>query len=277
MSSQPHDSAPPRKPRSPGQGQAAASPGAVGSPDAPRRSSSAEAPALSWRSRGSLADEVAEQLRRRIINGEYAPGQRLPTGAALAAEFGVSMSVVREALSQLKHDGLMQSIQGAGAFVSPQGQPRSFRLDDLPVTPLGLARIFELRRAVEGEAAWLAALRRQPDHLAGLRQALEDMATAVADGTDGTEADARFHHLLAEATGNPLFLELSRFLSAHIGIAIETARLNSIRQGTWQLAHDEHRQLLLALEAGDAEAARTAVLAHIDGAAERLGLAVTRA
>lgn len=222
--------------------------------------------------RGSLADEVAERLRRRIVDGEFAPGARLPTGSQLAAEYGVSMSVVREAMSRLKHDGLIRSVQGAGAFVAPQDPPRAFRLDDLPVSPNSLVRIFELRRAVEGEAAWLAAQRRQPEHLQGLQQALDEMAAAVAAGKDGTEADARFHHLLAEASGNPLFVDLSRFLAAHIGVAIEAARLNSLQQGTWDLAHEEHQHLLHALQAGDAEQARATILAHIDGAARRLGL-----
>lgn len=210
-------------------------------------------------------------MRRRILGGEFVAGQRLPTGTALATEFGVSMSVVREAMSRLKHDGLIQSIQGAGAFVA-HTQPRAFRLDDQAIDPRGLARIFELRRGVEGEAARLAAMRRTPAQLAAMHHALADMTAALARGEDGTEADTRFHQLVAEATGNPLFLDMFRFLSAHIATAIGTARHHSVQHGIWQRAHHEHQRLLDAIEAGQPEAARDAIITHIRDAAARLGL-----
>ena len=220
----------------------------------------------------ALIEQINLRLRRRIVSGEFVAGQRLPTGAALAAEFGVSMSVLREAMSRLKHDGLILSIQGAGAFVARQDRPRAFRLDDQTIDAQGLARIFELRRGVEGEAARLAACRRTPAQLAAMHQALHDMTTALAHGEDGTEADTRFHQLVAEASGNPLFLEMFRFLSAHIATTIETARHHSFRQGTWQLAHQEHLRLLQAIEAGQPDAARHAIDTHIRDAAMRLGL-----
>src|SRR5690554_6586528 len=136
--------------------------------------------------RQSLADELADRLRSRLAAAEFRPGEKLPTGSALAQQYGVSMSVVREALSQLKNDGLIHSVQGVGAFVSSADRPRSFRLDTLPGTDLSLARIFELRRGVEGEAAWLAARRRSADQLGRLQSALDDMAKAAAEGQDGT-------------------------------------------------------------------------------------------
>ncbi len=230
-------------------------------------------PATDNLGRQSLADELAERLRSRLTAGEFLPGQKLPTGSALARHYGVSMSVVREALSQLKNDGLIHSVQGVGAFVSAAGRARSFRLDTLPGTDLSLARIFELRRGVEGEAAWLAARRRTPDQLGRLQSSLDAMADAVARGEDGTAADAQFHHLLAEATGNPLFLDMYRFLAAHIATAIEMARLNSARQGLWHGAHQEHEVMLAAVRAREPEAAREAMWHHIQGAARRLGLA----
>lgn len=223
--------------------------------------------------RASLADEVARELRRRILGGEFAPGERLPTGNELATDFGVSMSVVREALARLKHDGLVHTVQGAGAFVAERPQAHAFRLEDSGGQRLGLQRVFELRQAVEGEAARLAAVRRTSSHLRELREALAEMEGAVIHGTDGTQADTRFHFVVAEATGNPLFPEMYAFLSAHIRMAIEAARLHSELRGTWHEAHQEHQRIYRALEEGDPEGARHAILMHIGAAARRLGVA----
>lgn len=221
--------------------------------------------------RHSLADEVASELRRRVLAGNFAPGDRLPTGSELSAEFGVSMSVVREAMSRLKHDGLIFSVQGAGAFVSRQLQASTFRLDT-DSSPSDLVRIFELRRAIESEAASLAAQRRTPLHLERLRSALAEMETAVQQGQSGSDADARFHRVVADATGNPLFTEMYAFLATHIDLAINTARMHSVLHGTWQQAHDEHLTIFHALDASEPELAREAILQHIDSAAGRLGL-----
>lgn len=226
--------------------------------------------------RHSLADDVADELRRRVLTGEFAAGERLPTGAELARGFGVSMSVIREAMSRLKHDGLIESIQGVGAFVSKQGRALAFRLDGEAGSRPDLGRIFELRQAVEGEAARLAAVRRTDDHLRRLRAALSEMEHAVLNGADGAAADARFHRLVAEATDNPLFSDMYAFLSAHIGMAIETARAHSAHRGMWREAHDEHLRIFEALEAGCANQARQAILEHIHNAATRLGLSHTR-
>ncbi|GAA5234599.1 FadR family transcriptional regulator [Verticiella sediminum] len=227
--------------------------------------------------RASLADELASELRGRLLAGTYAPGERLPTGSELSASFGVSMSVVREALSRLKHEGLVRIVQGAGAFATDTFLSPAFRLDDDDDHLHRLIRVFELRQAVESEAARLAAIRRTDLQLESLRSALHVMARAVASEKDGTFADAHFHQLLAQATGNPLFIELYTFLAQHIDAAIETARMHSMLRGTWRDAHDEHVRIFEAIEAREPEAARKAIQAHIRNAAKRLGLPLLEA
>lgn len=221
--------------------------------------------------RSSLADDVADAMRRWVLEGDLVPGQRLPTGAELATRFGVSMSVVREAMSRLKHDGLIDSVQGVGAFVATPGSVRSFRLDN-DGSRADLTRIFELRQAIEGEAARLAATRRTDHHLQQLRTALSDMERALDSDIDGTQADVRFHQVVAQATGNTLFVDMYAFLSSHIDAAIEAARTHSARRGMWDDAHHEHQRIFEALQAGCANAARQATIEHIQNAARRLGL-----
>ena len=109
-----------------------------------------------------LSADIGAALEQRIRSGAYAPGARLPTEMALAAEFGVSRAVVREAVARLKADGLVASRQGSGMSVAARPDSGSFKL--APGTPAGeaLSHIFELRALVETGAAELAAVAPPP-------------------------------------------------------------------------------------------------------------------
>ena len=132
-----------------------------------------------------LSADIGAALEQRIRSGAYAPGARLPTEMALAAEFGVSRAVVREAVARLKADGLVASRQGSGMSVAARPDSGSFKL--APGTPAGeaLSHIFELRALVETGAAELAARRRTPADLAAMYAALQAMGEAVRQGDDG--------------------------------------------------------------------------------------------
>ena len=133
--------------------------------------------------RGNLSEIVAEQLSKRIDSGMYSPGERLPSSAQLCAEFGVSRTVVREALASLKVGGRVNARQGAGVFVSEhETRPLSFEID--PVDDVRSAmQILELRLGVELQSVALAAQRRTPE-------ALADIARAY--GTHSTRRARRF-------------------------------------------------------------------------------------
>ena len=77
----------------------------------------------------SLADVLAQRLEQDIAQGHYAPGEKLPSEQQLATTYGVSRPIVREAIGRLKHDGLVTSRQGSGAFVAESGGASVFRLD----------------------------------------------------------------------------------------------------------------------------------------------------
>jgi GntR family transcriptional repressor for pyruvate dehydrogenase complex len=224
----------------------------------------------------SLADEVTDELRRRVDGGDLAPGDRLPTGAELSAAFGVSLAVVREAMSRLKHDGLIETQQGSGAFVADRARPKSFRLDGRQgIEAELLVQIYEMRLAIESEAARLAAIRRDPGHLARMQATLDDIDAAIRNGEDGVQSDQNFHRLVAEAAGNPLFLDFWNFLSTHIQGAIATARANSARAGLGEQAQQEHYAIFRAISEGRETAARDAAAAHVRSAAQRLDLSLS--
>ncbi|MEY4710573.1 MAG: hypothetical protein RIS88_23 [Pseudomonadota bacterium] len=219
-----------------------------------------------------LSDRVADQLARRIEGGELAPGQRLPTEQQLSERFGVSRTVVREAVSRLKSMGLLVSRQGAGVFVAPRNRARALAFDPSVLQSLdAVVQVVEVRRALEGEVAALAAQRITPAKARALRAALEQLDAAVAAGGDGVEEDLAFHRSIAQATGNPQFERLLTFLEQYQRDAMRVTRTNEAMHGDFMRAvNREHQAIARAVIAGDAPAARRAAMRHMVNAAVRI-------
>jgi len=219
-----------------------------------------------------LSDRVADQLARRVESGELAPGQRLPTELQLSERFGVSRNVVREAVSRLKSMGLLVSRQGAGVFVAPREQARPLAFDPSVLQSLeDVVQVVEVRRALEGEVAALAAQRITPAKARALRKALDTLDAAVAQGADGVEEDLAFHRCIAQATGNPQFERLLTFLEQYQRDAMRVTRTNESMHGAFMRAvRREHEAIAAAVIAGDANAARRAAVRHMVNAAVRI-------
>jgi DNA-binding FadR family transcriptional regulator len=201
--------------------------------------------------RRSLAHSVVDGIDARIRRAELKPGDRLPTESAIMAEYGVSRSVVREAISRLQAAGLVETRHGIGTFVL---EP------PLPGTALA---ILELRMGMETEAAALAAMRRNEAQLAALREALDDMLQAQQAGESTVEADVRFHRILAESSANRYFVDLQGQLG----------RVLSARErppGSFERMHREHEDIVDAIARQDADAARAAMRTHLSNSGERM-------
>ncbi len=222
-----------------------------------------------------LAHEIARYLRRAIAEGKFKPGEKLPGEQTLAGSFGVSRSVVREAVSQLRYEGLINSHQGLGVFVSETGSPSSFVIDPSTLsTPEALTQLFELRMSLEVDAAALAAKRRTKKHLTVMRAAIADMALAVEKGEDGVGPDIAFHRVIADASGNTYFATLVRMLNDNIRTSIQLARKNTAREGRRiaELVEEQHAEIFQAIADGDPERAKMASLRHLEYTAKQLGL-----
>ena len=182
--------------------------------------------------------------------------------------------MVREAVARLKRDGLVESRQGRGAFVAERPTSLTYRIGTEGFAGArDLRHVFELRAEVEAGAAALAAERRTDAQMARIRRALDGMMDAIRAGEDGVAADAEFHRAIAEAANNPYYRDLMVFLAIGVTQSIAAARRNSAVVDAWTpAAQAEHERVCTAIEARDAEAARTAVRAHLDNAARRLGL-----
>jgi DNA-binding FadR family transcriptional regulator/predicted TIM-barrel fold metal-dependent hydrolase len=229
------------------------------------------------RAGSTLAEEVTQALARGIAQGELSPGDKLPAEKDIAASMGVSRGVVREAIARLKQDGLLDTRQGAGAFVRDAAPTSSFRLRPMALAPAhDLAHVYELRREVESGAAAHAALRRTPEALSRIEAALAALGAATTAGRLGADEDKALHLAIAEASGNPHFPRLLGLLAVSLDDTIGTAR-RSIRTvpGLPMWVQLEHGLVVEAIRAGNAMAARAAMASHIDAAATRLGLAMT--
>lgn len=213
----------------------------------------------------NLAHELAERLAGEIARGTFAPGARLPTEQAMGTAMGVSRTVVREAVAALRAQGLVETRQGAGAFVAENAARRPFRLavSGLPSVAEVLG-VMELRASVEAEAAGLAALRASAVGRQRIAAALAAIDTALARGESATAEDIAFHGAVAQATGNPQF---SRFLE-YIGHFVIPRQSGGVaggpgRRGSRSLFQDEHRAIAAAIQARDAAAARDAMRRHL--------------
>lgn len=219
----------------------------------------------------TLADQVTESLTRNIRENKF-PNSQLPSEQAMAEGFGVSRTVIREAVSRLKAEGLIDTRQGRGAFVRADSLDVPFRIDLNSADLLGsLLHIIELRRGLDAEIAYLAATRRNREQMAAIRRALAEVERASKSGADAAAEDLAFHLSIAKATGNPLFLELLQFLNQFLYIAIRVTRANEDRRIEFSgQTRVEHAAIANAIERQDPEAAATAAKTHMINAAERI-------
>ena len=222
----------------------------------------------------TLAEELVETFTTEIRQGRLRPGDKLPTEAALVGRFGVSRTVVREAISRLAASGLAETHHGIGTFVTEAQSVRSSRIDAGEITTMmDVIAVLELRAAIESEAAAIAARRRTAAQLKGMREALDEFEAHVEDAGDTVTPDFRFHRLIAEATGNRYFVELMTSLGTRIipRTRVDSAKLAREKKGPYlHRVNREHEDIYDAIARGDPDGARAAMRTHLSNSRERL-------
>ena len=155
----------------------------------------------------TLAQRVVAGLKDKILAGDLPPGHKLPSEAELIEEFGVSRTVVREAVSRLQAEGLVETFQGRGSFVLTMPAPSSFTVESAAIrTHHDVLDMIDFRLGIESEAAALAAARVDENTAAAIRVAIEEFVAAAPE--DAVEADFGFHRAVAAASGNRFYLDL---------------------------------------------------------------------
>jgi GntR family transcriptional repressor for pyruvate dehydrogenase complex len=219
-----------------------------------------------------MPDRVTQALLKLIRSGSYPPKSRLPSEGEMAQQFGVSRTVIREAVSRLKSEGLVESRQGSGLFVREVGPNAPFRIDPGVVNSIQqVLQVAELRRGLEAEIAALAAERGTQEEIREIAARLQAIDDDVAVGGDGVAADIEFHRSIARATGNPHFLALWDFLGQFLHGTIKLTRAWEAQQEeTRQQVLEEHRMLYDAIARHNVDAARAAALQHIEMSSYRI-------
>ena len=223
----------------------------------------------------SLVDRVVSVIRDEIEAGRFAPESRLPTEHQLAEQLSVSRSVVREAVSRLRADGVLVARRGLGSFISSRPKGEVFRLPRTLPTDLHLPQLFEMRLWAEVQAASIAALRHSEEDLANMQAALRAMDENRSNFATAGAADVAFHRIIAGATRNEYFNAFHDFIGSQLQAARRASWENSASYaGGSNSAQAEHLRLFEAIKAGDQVRAARAAEAHLRAAANRLGIAL---
>ena len=231
------------------------------------------APDATRRPRG-LVREVVESLGQDIRAGQLRPGAKLPSEAAIMAQFEVSRTVVREAISRLQASGLVQTRHGVGSFVLEPQPTGHFRIAAHDFTTAAdVISVLELRISLETEAAGLAAQRRTGAQLEAMQAALHAFQDSIEHDSDAVPPDFQFHMEVARATGNRHFADLMTYLGTMI---IPRSRVNTPAQAPegrlkyLQRVNAEHESIYAAIRDQDPETARAAMRTHLSNSRERL-------
>jgi len=219
--------------------------------------------------RTRVYEEIVVKIKDMFDKGRLKSGDQLPGERELSEVFQVSRSSVREALRTLESQGFLESRQGDGTYIA------SKPVESL-VSPLASVifsekdsqmELFEMRRMIEPQIAYLAAERATQEEIAMMEQALVLQEEAIARGETGTDVDKSFHYIMAKATRNKVLLRLTDSMRDLLAesrdkyLQVEGRPVKSISR---------HRQVLDAIKARDGELAAQVMLEHMQDIEECL-------
>lgn len=221
----------------------------------------------------TLAHRVVTGLKDRILAGELPPGTRLPSESDLIEEYGVSRTVVREAVTRLRTEGLVETFQGRGSYVLSIPAPSSFTFESTAVrSQRDVLAVVDFRLGIESESAALAAQHRTATDAAAITAAMAAFTDAGREGA--VEADFAFHLAIARATHNRFYVELLESLGPMVVMLPRTrlgAEFSMTDAAHVQRVQREHDNVAAAVLAGDADTARAAMRVHLGNTRRRLG------
>lgn len=222
-----------------------------------------------------LTDQVADALLRHIAEEGLRAGDRLPAITELCQLYGVSPTVIRESLARLRSESIIETRQGSGAYVL-EPPTRPFRIEAAALGSVTFVlKVLELRLGPEAEAAALAAQRAKQPDIRRIRAALDRFAVAIRAGGTAVEEDLEFHQAVADAAGNELFTDFAAFLRQYLREGMTVSHRCSLSRGALEGVIGEHRRILDAIVARDANAAREAARQHLQSGMARLQAAST--
>jgi len=214
--------------------------------------------------RTGLVDQVITQLKAQIDSGEWSIGDRIPTEAELSDQLEVGRNTVREAVRALAHTGLLEIRQGAGTFVRASSELGGALRRRLKRSEL--RENFEVRRALELEAARLAAIRHTDEDLTAIDTAMGRRLAAwrARDMQAFVEADFAFHKAVVAATHNSLLIELYDDIAQAVYESIAHTVYEEAPEDLGEDPPLDHQRLAEAIHAGDADGALREAACYLD-------------
>lgn len=229
--------------------------------------------------RAKLSARVIETLRADIESGRIPGGHKLPTESQLSETFGVSRTVVREAVAALSADGLVEARQGAGTFAVQSRLAAFSRLAAANKISIAI-NVLEVRMGIEVESAGLAAARRNPAQDAAIHEAYYEFDRLLSSKQATGRTDYAFHHAIAVATNNPFYVEVLDALGARMIPCDVTSPwgTDSILTAEYQAGLQlEHARIMNAISTGDVDEARAAMRDHLARSQDRYRSRLPRA
>lgn len=228
------------------------------------------------RDQENLSEGVRKYLEEAILSGKYRAHEKLPTETELCKSFGVSRTVIREALNKLKSQGFLQSITGRGTFVLPY----DFSHVNTAIERFGMLNtdkdvavsLLQLRTLIELECTERLARNPVEPVCAKLEKTVEQMADLMKAGPrkrwEFNDLDEAFHRILIESSGNPVFVMLFDVLRRTITYPFDQEHFPVSSEEIMEKTHAYHSGILQRIKARDPEGARQAIRSHLDYATE---------
>lgn len=210
-----------------------------------------------------LYEQLAERIRQQILSGALNPGDRLPTERIFARDYGVSRTVVREAVKTLQQEGLIEVKAGLGTFVV-DATDRAFSQSFSLLMSLNLndnmLDVVEIREILEAQMAALAATRAKSEDIDKMKSAVAIMDRSLEDVGEFIKQDHAFHLALAHATQNAV---MPLLISSIVDLLQQLRSRTALVDGSLERGQQHHKRILDAICRGDAEVAREAMRAHL--------------
>lgn len=206
--------------------------------------------------RSSIAFQILERIKAALIRGELKPGDYLPSETELTQNLGIGKSSVREAIKMLQAIGIVEVRRGQGTIIrrepgTPLVDPMAFGM----ILARGMTRdVLEFRQMFEPAYTLQAMTNATAEDHASIRQAIDAMAAAIANGEQTSHHDAAFHRAVLRATHNPMTIRVGETLIELIEAALETSM-----QTLPETALKDHQAIYAAFQAGDASGVQAAI------------------
>jgi len=208
-------------------------------------------------------EEIVSKIKNMISQGKLNSGDQLPTERELSEVFKVSRSSVREALRTLESQGYLESRQGDGTYIARQ--PVETLVQPLASAILtekdALSELFEMRRLIEPQLAFLAAERATPEEIIEMEKILSIQKEQISKGESGTDFDKTFHYTLAKATKNNILIQI---MDSVMDALAESRDQYLQVEGRPEKSLARHRELLNVVKAGDRELAADIMREHLE-------------